>query len=131
RSSTPGRSTRSGCSSLHCCSVAATRATRWRARASSRSPTRCAPRRSSASAWPRTCSSPRGSRSGRPVFTGLVADLGTVASVDRVDDETFDVSLIPETLARTTLGEADVGRQVNLEVDVMPKYVEKLVGQRV
>jgi riboflavin synthase len=37
------------------------------------------------------------------------------------------VSLIPETLERTTLGQAAPGRVVNLEVDVLAKYVEKLV----
>ena len=38
----------------------------------------------------------------------------------------FSVSLIPETLERTTLGTAEPGRPVNLEVDVLAKYVEKL-----
>ena len=42
----------------------------------------------------------------------------------------FDVSLIPETLERTTLGSAEPGRTVNLEVDIVAKYVEKLVGAR-
>ena len=37
------------------------------------------------------------------------------------------MSLIPETLERTTLGTAAPGRPVNLEVDVLAKYVEKLV----
>ena len=40
----------------------------------------------------------------------------------------LEVSLIPETLARTTLGTAAVGSPVNVEVDVLAKYVEKLVG---
>jgi riboflavin synthase len=40
----------------------------------------------------------------------------------------FEVSLIPETLKRTTLGERQPGAEVNLEVDVVAKYVEKLVG---
>jgi len=61
------------------------------------------------------------------VEKGSIAVDGVSLTVARVDDESFDVSLIPETLARTTLGEADVGRQVNLEVDVMAKYVEKLL----
>jgi riboflavin synthase len=39
------------------------------------------------------------------------------------------VSLIPETLERTTLGEAGAGTPVNLEVDVLAKYVEKLVAR--
>jgi riboflavin synthase len=51
----------------------------------------------------------------------------TVASVD---DEGFSVSLVPETLARTTLGAARPGRAVNLEVDVLAKHLEKLVSVR-
>jgi riboflavin synthase len=38
------------------------------------------------------------------------------------------VSLIPETLERTNLGHAEVGTTVNLEVDVLAKYVERLVA---
>lgn len=55
----------------------------------------------------------------------------TVVSVDDlgVDRPTFTVSLIPETLARTTLGSAPPGTPVNLEVDVIAKYVERLVRQ--
>lgn len=40
----------------------------------------------------------------------------------------FQVSLIPATLAATTLGAAGVGAVVNLEVDVLAKYVERLVS---
>lgn len=40
----------------------------------------------------------------------------------------FEVSLIPETLARTTLGTLDVGDVVNIEVDVIAKYVERLLA---
>ena len=39
------------------------------------------------------------------------------------------MSLIPETLERTKLGAAEPGRTVNLEVDVLAKYVEKLIGE--
>ncbi len=42
--------------------------------------------------------------------------------------ETFTVSLIPETLARTTLGHRRPGDRVNLETDVIARHVEKLVG---
>ncbi len=42
----------------------------------------------------------------------------------------FTVSLIPETLERTNLGAAAPGTPVNLEVDVLAKYVEKLVASR-
>ena len=45
-----------------------------------------------------------------------------------MDDTSFDVSLIPETLERTTLGRAANGTPVNLEVDVVAKYVEKMIG---
>ena len=43
-------------------------------------------------------------------------------------DASFEVSLIPETLKRTTLGLKQPGDEVNLEVDVVAKYVEKLLG---
>ncbi len=49
-----------------------------------------------------------------------VADLGS---------RSFTVSLIPETLERTNLGTAGVGAIVNLEVDVLAKYVERLIGR--
>ncbi len=54
----------------------------------------------------------------------------TVAEVaaPRDGDGTFAVSLIPETLARTTLGFKQPGDPVNLEVDVIAKYVERMLG---
>jgi len=45
-------------------------------------------------------------------------------------DEWFEVSLIPTTLALTTLGRAAVGTPVNLEVDVIAKYVERLLNHQ-
>ncbi|MEJ7784495.1 MAG: riboflavin synthase [Solirubrobacteraceae bacterium] len=60
------------------------------------------------------------------VEKGSIAVDGVSLTVARVADESFDVSLIPETLERTTLGGAAVGRPVNLEVDMFAKYVEKL-----
>ena len=60
------------------------------------------------------------------VEKGSIAVDGVSLTVARVDDDAFDVSLIPETLERTTLGGAAAGRTVNLEVDVVAKYVEKL-----
>jgi len=45
-------------------------------------------------------------------------------------EDWFEVSLIPTTLALTTLGRAPVGTLVNLEVDVIAKYVERLLGER-
>jgi riboflavin synthase len=62
------------------------------------------------------------------VEKGSIAVDGVSLTVSRVDEEGFDVSLIPETLERTTLGQAAPGRTVNLEVDIVAKYVEKLVA---
>jgi riboflavin synthase len=62
------------------------------------------------------------------VEKGSIAVDGVSLTVARVDDTSFDVSLIPETLERTTLGRAANGTPVNLEVDVMAKYAEKLLG---
>jgi riboflavin synthase len=63
------------------------------------------------------------------VEKGSIAVDGVSLTVSAVDDQAFEVSLIPETLERTTLGEAATGREVNLEVDVVAKYVEKLVAR--
>ena len=54
----------------------------------------------------------------------------TVSALSPGERETawFEVSLIPETLKRTTLGLKQPGDEVNLEVDVVAKYVEKLLG---
>jgi riboflavin synthase len=60
------------------------------------------------------------------VEKGSIAVDGVSLTVADLDDEGFTVSLIPETLERTTLGGAAPGRIVNLEVDVLAKYVEKL-----
>jgi len=49
---------------------------------------------------------------------------------DGSDSDWFEVSLIPTTLSLTTLGRAVVGTPVNLEVDVIAKYVERLLGER-
>ena len=60
------------------------------------------------------------------VEKGSIAVDGVSLTVSAVDDVSFAVSLIPGTLERTTLGTAEPGRPVNLEVDVLAKYVEKL-----
>jgi len=62
------------------------------------------------------------------VEKGSIAIDGVSLTVAAVDEEAFSVSLIPETLARTTLGAIGAGTRVNLEVDVMAKYAEKLLG---
>ena len=62
---------------------------------------------------------------------GISLTVVAVTDPDRpADDASFTVSLIPETLARTTLGIRQVGDRVNLEVDVIAKYVERLLGAR-
>lgn len=63
------------------------------------------------------------------VEKGSIAVDGVSLTVSAVDEQAFEASLIPETLERTTLGEAATGRTVNLEVDVVAKYVEKLVAR--
>ena len=61
------------------------------------------------------------------VEKGSIAVDGVSLTVAAIDDRSFTVSLIPETLQRTNLGKAKPGDRVNLEVDVLAKYVEKLV----
>jgi len=63
------------------------------------------------------------------VEKGSIAIDGVSLTVAAVDDDSLTVSLIPETLDRTSLGAAVPGRTVNLEVDVLAKYVEKLVAR--
>jgi riboflavin synthase len=65
------------------------------------------------------------------VEKGSIAVDGVSLTVAAVDDEGFEVSLIPETLERTSFGTAEVGTTVNLEVDVLAKYVERLVAPNV
>jgi riboflavin synthase len=59
------------------------------------------------------------------VAQGSIAVDGVSLTVVAAGDASFTVSLIPETRARTTLGLRGVGEQVNLEVDVLSKYVER------
>jgi riboflavin synthase len=61
------------------------------------------------------------------VHKGSIAVDGVSLTVARIDDEGFDVALIPETLERTSLGTVAPGARMNLEVDVLAKYVEKLL----
>ena len=61
------------------------------------------------------------------VETGSIAVDGVSLTVAGIGERSFTVSLIPETLERTNLGTAQVGTTVNLEVDVLAKYVEKAV----
>jgi riboflavin synthase len=58
---------------------------------------------------------------------GSVAVDGVSLTVTAVGRTWFEVGLIPETLRRTTLGQRLVGAPVNLEVDVLAKYTERLL----
>jgi riboflavin synthase len=62
------------------------------------------------------------------VDKGSVTVDGVSLTVVEARDDAFTVSLIPETLARTTLGRRQPGDRVNLEVDVLAKHVEKLLA---
>jgi riboflavin synthase len=62
------------------------------------------------------------------VHKGSVTVDGVSLTVSAIGSDWFEVSLIPETLSRTTLGIKQPGDTVNLEVDVIAKYVEKLLG---
>ncbi|WP_127503206.1 riboflavin synthase [Actinoplanes solisilvae] len=64
------------------------------------------------------------------VEKGSITVDGVSLTVMAVDDETFSVGLIPTTSKLTVLGGKDVGDPVNLEVDVIAKYVEKMLGDR-
>ena len=60
------------------------------------------------------------------VEKGSIAVDGVSLTISALGDDWLQVSLIPETLERTILGEANTGQAVNLEVDVLAKYVERL-----
>ncbi|GLW21058.1 riboflavin synthase [Microbispora triticiradicis] len=62
------------------------------------------------------------------VEKGSIAVDGVSLTVAAVGDDSFAVSLIPTTLELTTLGRKQPGEPVNLEVDVIAKYVEKLTA---
>jgi riboflavin synthase len=61
---------------------------------------------------------------------GSIAIDGVSLTVAEVHDDGVSVALIPHTLAATTLGSADIGDPVNLEVDMIAKYVERLLSEQ-
>jgi len=63
------------------------------------------------------------------VAKGSVTVDGTSLTVAALDEAGFEVALIPHTLAETTLGDLAPGDEVNLETDVLAKYVERLVAR--
>ena len=64
------------------------------------------------------------------VEKGSVAVDGVSLTVARLDRTTFDVALVPHTLVATTLGDLAAGDPVNLEADVIAKYVESMLERR-
>ena len=64
------------------------------------------------------------------VEKGSITVDGVSLTVSGLGDDWFEVSLIPTTLGLTTLGHAEVGAPVNLEVDVIAKYVERLLENK-
>ena len=64
------------------------------------------------------------------VHKGSITVDGVSLTVSGLGDDWFEVSLIPTTLGMTTLGHAGVGSPVNLEVDVIAKYVERLLEKK-
>ena len=64
------------------------------------------------------------------VEKGSVTVDGVSLTVSALSDDWFEVALIPHTLAQTTFGGAKRGRKVNLEVDVLAKYVENMLSKR-
>lgn len=61
---------------------------------------------------------------------GSIAVDGTSLTVNAVDDTGFEVNLVPHTVAHTAFGETAVGAAVNLEVDTVARYVERLLATR-
>ncbi len=64
------------------------------------------------------------------VEKGSIAIDGVSLTVSALHDGSFEVSLIPETLERTTLGRATPGARVNIEADILAKHVERLLDVR-
>lgn len=64
------------------------------------------------------------------VEKGSIAIAGVSLTVNAVDAETFSVAIIPHTRDHTSLGALAIGDRVNLEVDILAKHVEKLLGGR-
>jgi len=63
------------------------------------------------------------------VEKGSIAVDGVSLTVAALEGETFSIALVPHTLAATTLGRLSPGSPVNLEVDVLAKYVDRLLNR--
>jgi len=63
------------------------------------------------------------------VEKGSIAVAGVSLTVNAVDAQSFSIAIIPHTRDHTTLGDLSIGDHVNLEVDILAKHVEKLLGK--
>ena len=69
-----------------------------------------------------------------PGLAGFVVEQGSVAldgvslTISALGDDWLEVSLIPQTLQRTNLGDAEPGRRLNVECDLVGKYVQRLMA---
>lgn len=61
---------------------------------------------------------------------GSVSVDGVSLTVNAVHDDLFDVNIIPHTMSHTIFGSYNIGSRVNLEVDVVARYVERMLGER-
>ncbi|HEY4127486.1 MAG TPA: riboflavin synthase [Gammaproteobacteria bacterium] len=62
---------------------------------------------------------------------GSVSVDGVSLTVNAIHNDLFDVNIIPHTMIHTTFGEYQVGSRVNLEVDVVARYVERMLGEQI
>ena len=67
---------------------------------------------------------------GQMVIKGSVAVDGVSLTIAGMDESGFSVVLIPETLRKTTLGKVKIGDKVNIEIDMISKYIEKLINNK-
>lgn len=61
---------------------------------------------------------------------GSICVNGISLTVNTAEADQFSVNIIPHTAEQTTLGEAKIGSQVNIEIDLLARYVERLLGER-
>jgi len=59
---------------------------------------------------------------------GSICINGISLTVNNVDSNTFDVNIVPHTLSQTTLGQTQEGQSVNLEVDIIARYLERMLS---
>ena len=65
------------------------------------------------------------------IYKGSIAINGVSLTICEMADTTFKVAVIPHTLRSTTFGNLEIGNEVNLEPDVIAKYVEKMLNQKI